>query len=95
MRLPHRISRTVMLAEGADLPVDVRVVPVGLGDRGFEVIDHEGLGHPAEMPEGILQAANEVLRRLTVDHLAIGLADRRDRSSAGAIGDEEHGLLQL
>ena len=43
-------------------------------DGGLQVVDHQRLGHAAEMPEGVLQHADEVLRRLREGGLAVRLA---------------------
>src|SRR5487761_2115417 len=66
--------RAVMFAEGADLRVDLRVEPIRLLHGRLEVVQDKAPGHPAEMPEGVLQAAEEVLGGLAVDRLAVGLA---------------------
>ena len=63
-----------MLGEGAQLGVQFRIKPVGRLDAGFEIVEDQHLGHAAEVPEGIFQAANEVLGRLPVDGLAVALA---------------------
>jgi hypothetical protein len=52
----------------------LRIEPVGLGDCGLEVVDDQRPGHPAKVPEGILQAADELLGCLAINHLAVALA---------------------
>jgi len=63
-----------MFAKGLDLGMNIRIVPVGILYGGPEIIDDQGPGHTAEMPEGILQAANEVIGGLTIDYFAVCLA---------------------
>ena len=43
-------------------------------DGGLEVVEDQAPGHAAEVPEGVLQAAEEVVGGLAVDRLAVGLA---------------------
>src|SRR3954471_737154 len=50
----------VVLAEGADLGVDLGVEPVGPLHGRLEVVQDQPPGDPAEVPEGALQAAEEV-----------------------------------
>ena len=64
----------VMFAEGADLGVDLRVEPVGLLHGRLEVVQDQPPGDAAEVPEGALQAAEEVIGGLAVDDLAVALA---------------------
>ena len=40
-------DRAVMPAEGLDLGIQLRVVPVSPGDGRLEVVDHQGPGHAA------------------------------------------------
>ncbi len=42
--------------------------------KWIEVVDHQRLGHAAEVVEGVLQTADEVVRGLSVNRLAVGLA---------------------
>ncbi len=64
----------VVLAERFQLRIQLRIEPVRLLDRRTEVVDDQYLGHAAEVPEGILQAADEVLGRLPIDDFAVALA---------------------
>src|SRR4051795_6782488 len=64
----------VMFAEGADLGVDLRVEPVGLLHGRLEVVQDQPPGDAAEVPEGALKAAKEVIGSLAVDSLAVALA---------------------
>jgi hypothetical protein len=50
------------------------------------IIDDQPPGDPAEMPEGVLQAAEEVIGGLAVDRLAVALAGVAEH-------DPEHGGL--
>jgi hypothetical protein len=63
-----------MLGKGAQLRIQLGIEPVGLLDRGFEVVQDQSLGHAPEVDEGILQAAQEVIGRLTIDRFAVTLA---------------------
>jgi len=54
--------------------MQIGIVPVRLADRRLEIVDDDGLRDAAKVPEGVLQAAKELLRRLVVDHLAVSLA---------------------
>ena len=62
-----------MLTERQDLRIEVRIEPVGLGDRGLQVVDHERLRRAPEVLEGVLQAAEKIVRSLSVDGLAVRL----------------------
>ena len=73
-RLRGQDRHAVVLAERLHLGIQLRVVPVRLLDRRLEVVDHQDLRHAAEMPEGVLHAADEVLRGLAIDRLAVSLA---------------------
>jgi len=57
-----------------NLRVQFRVVPVRVLHRRLEVVNDEHLGHAAEMPEGVLQRTDEVLRGLVIGGFAIALA---------------------
>jgi len=72
-RLGWQDHGAVVLTERLDLRMQVRIVPVRLRDGRLEVVDHDRLRDAAEVPEGVLQAPQEVLRRLVVDHLAVDL----------------------
>ena len=64
----------VVVRERAHLWIDVGIKPVGLRDRGLEVVQDHLLGHAAKGPEGVLQTADEVLSGLPPDRLAVALA---------------------
>jgi len=64
----------VMMRERFDLRIKLRVEPVGLRDRGFEVVDHDRPRHAAEIPERVLKSAEEFIGRLAPYSLAICLA---------------------
>ena len=64
----------IMFAKRLDLGLDVRIIPVSLLYRCLEIVDNQSLGNAAEVPEGILQAAYEVLGGLTINYFAVGLA---------------------
>jgi hypothetical protein len=61
-------------AEGPHLGVEFRIEPIRFRDRGAEVVQHQPLGHAAEVPEGVLQAAQEGLGALAAHHFAVGFA---------------------
>ena len=66
--------RTVMLTEGLNLGIQLRIIPVRLADRGPEIIDDDGLEHALEMPECILQTADETLGGLMKYRFTVGFA---------------------
>ena len=66
-------DRAVMFAERQDLRVEIGIKPIRPGHRGLEVVDHQRLGHAAEVVERVLHAPQEVVGRLAVDRLAVGL----------------------
>ena len=74
IRLCGQNHSAVMFAEGLDLGVDVRIVPVGILYGRLEIIDDKSPGDTAEMPEGILQTANEVVGGLTIDYFTVRFA---------------------
>ena len=86
-----------MLAEGADLGVELGIEPVGLLHSGLEVIQDQPPRHSAKMAKGTLDAAEEVVGGLAVDGLAVGLAgvgqhDAEDMGFAAfAVGCEDWG----
>jgi hypothetical protein len=43
-------------------------------DQGLGVIDHDGLWHPAKVPEGVLETLQQAVGRLPEDRLAVTLA---------------------
>lgn len=61
----------VVLAEGLHLRVDLGIEPVGLAHRRPQVVQHQRLRHTAEVPECVLQAADELVGRLPVHRLAV------------------------
>lgn len=67
-----------MFTERTQLRVQFRVVPVGFQNGRFEVVGHQRLGHPAEMPERILQALNQAVGRLPIDGLAVSPTRMRE-----------------
>ena len=52
----------VVFAERPQLGMQFRLVPVRLGDRRPQIVDHQRLDAAAKMVEGVLQAADEVSR---------------------------------
>ena len=74
IRLCGQNHSAVMFAKGLDLRVNVRIVPVCILHGRLEIIDDQGPGDTAEMPEGIFQTANEVVGGLTIDYFAVCLA---------------------
>ena len=64
---------------------------------GLEVVQDQAPGHPAEVPEGVLQAAEEVVGGLAVDGLAVALAGvaQDDAEDVGlaplAVGADDRG----
>ena len=80
-RLRGQDHHAVVLAEGLDLGIEVRVVPVRLLDRRLEVVDHQDLRHAAEMPEGVFNAANEIFGGLAIDRLGVSLAAVREHDA--------------
>ena len=71
--------------------------PVGLFHRGAEVVQNQASWYSAEMAEGTLEAAEEVVGGLAVDGLAVSLAgvrqhDAEDMSFAAfAVGADDRG----
>jgi hypothetical protein len=65
--------RAIMLGERLHLGVQFRFEPVDVFYGRAQVVEHDTLRHTTEVPERILQAADEVLRRLPIDHLAVRL----------------------
>ena len=73
-RLAGQRHNAIVLAERLDLGVDLGIEPVGMADCGAKVVEDERAGHAAEVPEGVLQAADEFLRAFAPHHFAVGLA---------------------
>ena len=63
-----------MLAKGLNLGVELWLEPVGLLDRGAEIIQHYRFGYSAEVAESTLEAAEEIVGGLAINNLAVGLA---------------------
>ena len=86
-----------MLAEGADLGVELGIEPVGLLHGGAEVVQDQSPRRTAELAEGVLDAAEKVVGGLAVDDLAVGLAgvgqhDAEDMGPAAlAVGPNDGG----
>lgn len=73
-RLRRQQRGAVMLAKGAELWVELRIEPVGLEHRGFQVVRHERGGDAAKVSKGVLQTTNERLGVLSPHDLAVALA---------------------
>ena len=80
-RLGGQDHRAVVLAEREQLGIQLGIEPVGMRDGRLEVVDDQRLGHPAEMPEGILDRPQEVFGRLAVADFAISLAGMRQHDA--------------
>ena len=74
VRLGRQDHRAVVPAERLELGNQLGIEPVGMLHRRLEIVDDQRLGNAAEVREGVLQAADEVLRRLGERRLAIRLA---------------------
>ena len=90
-------DQAVVLAKGADLGVELGIEPVGLLHGGLEVIQDQPPWYSAEVAEGTLDAAEEVVGGLAIDGLAVGLAgvgqhDAEDMGFAAlAVGADDRG----
>ena len=62
--LGRQNHRAVVPAERLHLGRQLRIEPVGMRDGRLEIVDHQRLGHAAEVREGVFQAAEEVFGRL-------------------------------
>jgi len=71
-------DRAVVAGEGRHLGCQFGVEPVRPGHGGAQVVRHQRLRHAAEVPEGVLQAAHELLRALPEHGLAVALAGVRE-----------------
>jgi hypothetical protein len=76
--LRRQDHRAIVLAEGLHLGRDLGIEPIGMRHRGFEIVDHDLLGHAAKVREGVLQTAEEVFRGLREAGLAVRLAAVRE-----------------
>jgi hypothetical protein len=63
-----------VFAEGTDLGIEFRIEPVGVLHRSLEVVGNQDPRDATEVTEGILQTADELVRRLAEDRLAVRLA---------------------
>ena len=63
-----------MNGERLQLRMHLRVVPVGPGHGGFQIVDHQPLRYAAEMMEGVLHRRDEVVTRLSPNDFAVALA---------------------
>jgi len=97
-RLGGQDDGAVVPTELADLGVEIGIEPVGLDDRGLEIVHDQRPGNAAEMPEGVFQRPDEILRGLAVDRLAVGLAGVAQDDAEGmrfapaALGPRRQGL---
>src|SRR5229473_1593228 len=64
----------VVLAERLHLRIELGVEPVRPRYRGTQVVAHQPLRHAAKGAKGILQTADQGLRRLAIDRFAVTLA---------------------
>ena len=64
IRLRRQDHRAVMHRERLQLRMQLRVVPVRLRHRRFQVVDDDRLGNAPEVAERILQRSHERFRRL-------------------------------
>ena len=85
VRLCWEDDRAIVFTEGLNLGVKLRIVPVGVLDRGPQVIDDHGPGGAVKMPESILQTANETVGVLTVHRFAVASA-REAQDDAEYVG---------
>ena len=63
-----------MLAERHDLGIEFGFEPIDLLDGRPQIVDDQGPYHPAKVPEGIFQPADEVLGSLPPEGLGVTLA---------------------
>ncbi len=64
----------IVLAEGANFGVELGIEPIARLYRAAEVIEYQPPCRSTKVPEGALDAAEEVVCGLALDSLAIGLA---------------------
>ena len=84
-------DKAVVLAEGADLGIELGIKPVGLLHGGLQVIQNQSSRCATEVAKGTFNAAKEIVGGLAIDGLAVGLArvrqhDAEDMGSALAVG---------
>jgi hypothetical protein len=88
-------DKAVVLAEGADLRVELGIEPVGLRHGGLEVIQDQPSRYSTEVTKRIFDAAKEIVGGLAIDGLAVSLArvrqhDAEDMSFAAlAVGCDD------
>jgi hypothetical protein len=73
-RIDHEAAVGGVLLEGA---LEDRIVAIGLGDGGFQIVDHHPRRHTAEVLPGVLQAVDELGDRLVktdVDELMAAMS---------------------
>ena len=63
-----------MFAERHHLGIELGLKPINLLDGRPQIVDDQGRDHPAKMPQGILQPADEVLGSLPPKGLGVTLA---------------------
>ncbi len=73
--------RTIVLTEREQLGIQLGIKPVGMRDGRLEVVDHQRLGHSAEMPEGILDRPQEVVGRLAKADFTVGFTRMREHDA--------------
>ena len=63
-----------MLAEGLHLRRQFRIEPVRMRHGRLQVVDHQRLGHAAEMPKGVFQRSQKIIGRLPERRFAVAFA---------------------
>jgi hypothetical protein len=83
-------AKAMMLGEGSILGIEHRRLAQGaFEDGGFEVVDHDGLGHPAERLKGVLMTGEEVFHGLRDGELHIhqaAIAQHHDKETQATAG---------
>src|SRR6185369_9639507 len=64
----------VVLAERLHLGIEIGIIPVGFRDFRSQIVNDQSFGDAAEMPEGVLQATQEVLGGLSRDRFGVAFA---------------------
>ena len=54
--------------------MDLGIVPVGLRNGCLQIVDHQSLGHAAEVVKGVFEALDECFGSLPPDRFTVGLA---------------------